>query len=98
MFNKKQIKALKVAEPFFTTAVRSGYKRATSSTLNDMVADYYDSVSGRNPISRNWSCNTCVFNLYKMCGKIYFDSIKQVETKNEPALETNELNNTDTDK
>lgn len=97
-FNSKQIKKLKAAEPYFTTVVKSQYKRATTIAMNDMVADMYDSVSGKQPISRNYSCNTCVYNLYLACGRLYFESIEQVENKIEPEQESNKLDKKDTDK
>lgn len=86
-FNKKQIEQLQPYETHFHTVIYAKYKRATSSRVNDFVANLYEDVTGEI-LDRNWSCATCVYNIFEKCGKLYYESIKN--ESNKKITETNE--------
>lgn len=88
LFTNKQIELLSPYESHFHTVLFAKYKRATSSRGNDLVADLYEEVSGEI-ITRNWSCNHCIYSLFDKCGKLYYASLEaaqkaEKEAKTEP--------------
>lgn len=76
-FNKEQIERLKPAEQHFTTVVYRQYKLATTSVMNNMVADTYEECTGKT-LKRNFSCTRCCYNVYKEVGTLYFKSIEHI--------------------
>lgn len=81
-FNKKQLKALEQVEQHFHTVIYAKYKRATSSKVNDMVADLYEEVTGEI-LTRKWSCAHCVYALFEKAGKLYYKSLENLKSKKE---------------
>lgn len=86
-FTKEQIERLADAVEYFNTAVNANYKRASTVTLNDLVADIYLEATGK-VLNRNWGCGTCVLNAYKEAGRLYYDSVKHYEEENAVQTET----------
>ena len=76
-FNKEQLETLKQADYQFHTALEGWVKYATRS-LCDLVADTYFAATGQK-IPRSWSCSTCVLNLFKRVGRLYFEDLTELE-------------------
>ena len=93
-FTKEQIERLADAVEYFNTAVNANYKRASTVTLNNLVADIYLEATGK-VLNRNWGCGTCVLNAYKEAGRLYYDSVKHYEEEN--AVEPNGTVQTETE-
>lgn len=83
MYTKKQLDRLKELDVIqhFTTVINSQYKRGTFRHVDEEVADIYENASGKK-IQRNFTCKSCVFNLYKVAGELYFESEKYYKQKN----------------
>ena len=92
-FTKEQLEILKEAEPHFLTA-KSGYVRYATRALHTLVADTYFQATGQK-IPANWSCGTCILNLYRKVGYFYFKDLEEIE-KNQASneLEPNALEDT----
>lgn len=87
LFNGGEMKKLKPLEGHFFTAVNLNYKNNTNSEENNTVADLYERVTGEK-VDRRFACPKCVFDLYKKCGKIYYDTLKHAEDKKKAPQET----------
>lgn len=72
-FTREQIAILKPAEEYFNTVVHSHYKRASTVTLNELVADIYLQATGEQ-VARNWGCGSCVMTCYEKAGRLYYES------------------------
>ena len=83
-FTQSQLEILKEAEVFFEQATH-GYVRYAPRTLHTLVADTYFEATGQK-IPANWSCSTCVLNLYRKVGSIYFKDKEELE-KNQASNE-----------
>lgn len=75
VFTKEQIELLKPYEQYFRTVVKAKYKRATSSHVNDIVANIYEDTTGEI-LQRNWNCPHCTFEIFKKCGELYYRSLE----------------------
>lgn len=84
LYTKEQIAELKKLDVIqhFTTAIDSDYKRGTSSAQDNKVADIYDAATG-GKVSRNFSCKSCVFNLYRKAGELYRETLEQMKKEKE---------------
>ena len=84
LYTKEQIAELKKLDVIqhFTTALDSDYKRGTSSVQDNKVADIYDAATG-GKISRNFSCKSCVFNLYRKAGELYRTTLEFMKKEKE---------------
>ena len=84
LYTKEQIAELKKLDVIqhFTTALDSDYKRGTSSAQDNKVADIYDAATG-GKISRNFSCKSCVFNLYRKAGELYRETLEFMKKEKE---------------
>ena len=84
LYSKEQIAELKKLDVIqhFTTALDSDYKRGTSSIQDNKVADIYDAATG-GKVSRNFSCKSCVFNLYRKAGELYRTTLEFMKKKKE---------------
>lgn len=87
-FTPEQLEILKEAEPHFNTA-KSGYIRYASRDLHNLVANTYFEATGQK-IPANWSCGTCVLNLYRKVGYFYFKDKEELE-KNQASSELEPL-------
>ena len=76
-----ELKKLDVIQ-HFTTALDSDYKRGTSSIQGNKVADIYDAATG-GKVSRNFSCKSCVFNLYRKAGELYRETLEFMKKEKE---------------
>ena len=72
IYTKEQMQTLKKmgAVEHFNTVLDSQYKRGTIKSENELVADIYDAATNTK-IQRNFSCKSCVFNLFKLAGELY---------------------------
>ena len=84
LYTKEQIAELKKLDVIqhFTTALDSDYKRGTSSIQDNKVADIYDAATG-GKVSRNISCKSCIFNLYKKAGELYRETFEFMKKEKE---------------
>ena len=84
LYTKEQIAELKKLDVIqhFKTALDSDYKRGTSSLQDNKVADIYDAATG-GKVSRNFSCKSCVFNLYRKAGELYRETLEWMKKEKE---------------
>lgn|SRR5574344_58399 len=84
LYSKEQIAELKKLDVIqhFQTALDSDYKRGTSSIQDNKVADIYDAATG-GKVSRNFSCKSCVFNLYRKAGELYRETLEWMKKEKE---------------
>ena len=84
LYTKEQIAELKKLDVIqhFKTALDSDYKRGTSSVQDNKVADIYDAATG-GKVSRNFSCKSCVFNLYRKAGELYRETLEWMKKEKE---------------
>lgn len=84
LYSKEQIAELKKLDVIqhFKTALDSDYKRGTSSVQDNKVADIYDAATG-GKVSRNFSCKSCVFNLYRKAGELYRETLEWMKKDKE---------------
>ena len=84
LYTKEQIAELKKLDVIqhFTTALDSDYKRGTSSIKDNKVADIYDAATG-GKVSRNFSCKSCVVNLYRKAGELYRTTLEFMKKEKE---------------
>ena len=97
LYTKEQIAELKKLDVIqhFTTALDSDYKRGTSSIQDNRVADIYDAATG-GKVSRNFSCKSCVFNLYRKAGELYRETLEFM--KKEKELKKKQVDNENNNK
>lgn len=84
LYSKEQIAELKKLDVIqhFKTVLDSDYKRGTSSVQDNKVADIYDAATG-GKVSRNFSCKSCVFNLYRKAGELYRETLEWMKKDKE---------------
>lgn len=84
LYTKEQIAELKKLDVIqhFKTVLDSDYKRGTSSVQDNKVADIYDAATG-GKVSRNFSCKSCVFNLYRKAGELYRETLEWMKKEKE---------------
>lgn len=84
LYTKEQIAELKKLDVIqhFKTVLDSDYKRGTSSIQDNKVADIYDAATG-GKVSRNFSCKSCVFNLYRKAGELYRETLEWMKKEKE---------------
>ena len=87
-FTPEQLEILKEAEVHFEQATH-GYVRYAPRDLHTLVANTYFEATGQK-IPANWSCGTCVLNLYRKVGSIYFKDKEELE-KNQASNELEPL-------
>ena len=83
MFSKEEIKELKTlgAVEHFDTILNSDFKRGTPHAMNVRVAELLDEARGQ-VVNRNLSCRSCVYELYKQAGRLYYDSLAEIQKEN----------------
>lgn len=83
LFSREQIKQLKELDVIqhFNTVLDSQFKRGTFTSIDNAVADIYEAATGTK-VSRQFTCKTCVFNLYKQAGELYRLSEKFYKEEN----------------
>lgn len=83
MFSKQDIKELKDmgAVEHFDTILNSDFKRGTPHAMNVRVAELLDAARGQ-VINRNLSCRSCVYELYKQAGRLYYESLAHIQKEN----------------
>lgn len=77
MYTKEEMKKLKELDVIqhFDTVLDSQFKRGTFTTTDNAVADIYEEATNTK-VARNFTCKSCVFNLYKNAGILYRESEK----------------------
>lgn len=83
MFSREAIKELKAlgAVEHFDTILNSDFKRGTPHAMNVRVAELLDAARGQ-VVNRNLSCRSCVYELYKQAGRLYYDSLAEIHKEN----------------
>ena len=99
LFDEKQVELLSKYEPVFYTVTYQQYKRGTTAKQNEFIADMLENVTGK-PANRNYSCNSCLYNLWLSVARIYYSSVEALKNNNvsdeQPLLDFNDVN-TETD-
>ena len=99
LFDEKQVELLSKYEPVFNTVTYQQYKRGTTAKQNEFIADMLENVTGK-PVNRNFSCNSCLYNLWLSVARIYYSSVKKNKNNKvsdeQPLLDFNDVN-TETD-
>ena len=100
LFDEKQVELLSKYEPVFNTVTYQQYKRGTTAKQNEFIADMLENVTGK-PANRNFSCNSCLYNLWLSVARIYYSSVEALNNNNkvsdeQPLLDFNDVN-TETD-
>lgn len=99
LFDEKQVELLSKYEPVFYTVTYQQYKRGTTAKQNEFVADMLENVTGK-PANRNFSCNSCLYNLWVSVARIYYSSVEALKNNKvsdeQPLLDFNDVN-TETD-
>ena len=99
LFDEKQVELLSKYEPVFYTVTYQQYKRGTTAKQNEFIADMLENVTGK-PANRNYSCNSCLYNLWLSVARIYYSSVEALKNNKvsdeQPLLDFNDVN-TETD-
>lgn len=99
LFDEKQVELLSKYEPVFNTVTYQQYKRGTTAKQNEFIADMLETVTGK-PANRNFSCNSCLYNLWVSVARIYYSSVEALNNNKvsdeQPLLDFNDVN-TETD-
>ena len=74
---KSDIEKLKPLESYFLQ-VKEKYKRASTLSEDTLASEYYTKLTGK--VENNYTCNQCVFNIYKTVGDAYWQALKENET------------------
>ena len=74
--NNEQMKALQPYETHFDTAIRASWTRYPGREALEVMNKIYNEVSGQS-VKLNASCGTCVLNLVRDCGNLYYESKKK---------------------
>ena len=74
---KSDIEKLKPLESYFLQ-VKEKYKRASALSEDMLASEYYEKLTGKK--ENNFTCNQCVFKIYKTVGDAYWEALKEIET------------------
>ena len=95
LFDEKQVELLSKYEPVFNTVTYQQYKRGTTAKQNEFIADMLENVTGK-PANRNFSCNSCLHNLWLAVARIYYSSVEALKNNKvsdeQPLLDFNDVN------
>lgn len=80
LFSIEQLNALYPAEIHFENVIKNHNLRSAPRWLTEQIAKIYTETTG-NRLPSNYSCNTCVYNIYAKIGELYFKSKLYWETK-----------------
>lgn len=75
--NKTDIEKLKPLESYFLQ-VKEKYKRASALSEDMLASEYYEKLTNKK--ENNYTCNQCVFKIYKTVGDAYWQALKEIET------------------
>lgn len=74
---KSDIEKLKQLESYFLQ-VKEKYKRASALSEDMLASEYYEKLTGKK--ENNFTCNQCVFKIYKTVGDAYWEALKETAT------------------
>lgn len=74
----EQWEEFKKASPHFLSA-KNEYIRNAPRWLTESVINIYESATGKIILNKDLSCATCVLNIYKVAGKLYFSELSRRE-------------------
>ena len=74
---KSDIEKLKQLESYFLQ-VKEKYKRASALSEDMLASEYYEKLTGKK--ENNFTCNQCVFKIYKTVGDAYWEALKALDT------------------
>lgn len=92
-FTEEQMKVLKEASIHFESVLKHNLIRNAPRHMTEDIVRIYELQSGQT-VKRNFSCGTCVMNIYRMIGKAYYE---YVEYLNKNINEEDKNANTKTD-
>lgn len=73
LFSIEQLNALYPAEIHFENVIKNHNLRSAPRWLTEQIAKIYTETTGKK-LPSNYSCNTCVYNIYAKIGELYFKS------------------------
>lgn len=80
ILTKEQIEIFSKHEREFYTVMNFDYKRNTMTKECNQLAEIYESIT-KEKVTRNWNCNHCQMNAFKLFGKLYYDSLEYYKTQ-----------------
>lgn len=92
---KSDIEKLKPLESYFLQ-VKEKYKRASALSEDMLASEYYEKLTGKK--ENNFTCNQCVFKIYKTVGDAYWQALKEIETSTDDTKTTTPKKNKTTTK
>lgn len=87
-FTKEELEELKEAEQYFKTIITQQFKLYSPKRLNAKVAEIYE-YRTKKKLHKNFSCNVCVYNIYKTVAQLYYASIEYYKNLPDETKETN---------
>lgn len=80
-FTKEQIDYLWEAEVQFERVMKTNSIVNAPRWLTERVVETFEAATGKT-LNKNYSCGTCVMNIYRIVGPIYFKDKKIFEEAN----------------
>lgn len=80
LFSIEQLEQLYPAEIHFNNVIKNHNLRSAPRWLTEQIARIYTETTGQK-LPSNYSCNTCVYNIYAKIGELYFRSKLYWETQ-----------------
>ena len=74
-FTEEQMKVLKEASIHFESVLKHNLIRNAPRRMTEDIVRIYELQSGQT-VKRNFSCGTCVMNIYRMIGKAYYEYVE----------------------
>lgn len=84
-FSKEQIEQLSMFEKQFDGAVYHERLRNAQRWMTEQIVALYESVTN-NKLSHNYSCASCLMNIYRHVGTIYFNDKAAYEDMEKSAV------------
>lgn len=75
--DKSDIEKLKPLLEYFLQ-VKEKYKRASTFKDDMLASEYYEKLTGKK--ETNFTCNQCIFKIYKTVGEAYWQALKEIDT------------------
>lgn len=83
ILNQEDINALKPYEKLITHAYKYSSIRGASTIISQKIASIID----EKKLNYNWSCSSCIINLYKRAAKMYYEAIERLKEQQEAETE-----------
>lgn len=78
IYTKEQMQQLYRAQIHFESVLKYSNIRNAPRYLTELIVGIYEEATGKT-LNKNYSCASCVMNIYKIIGKTYFAQLKEQE-------------------